>query len=328
MTASPADAPVLAFDVGGTTIKAEVIAGDRTLAAERRPTPPGAAALDAIADLGTTLMRTTDVAAAGVAVRGLVDRKRGVGIFSANIGWRDLPIAAPLTQRWKLPVRVDHDVTMAGWAEWRRGAGRGVADLVYLSLGTGISAAIVSGGRLVRGGAGQAGEVGHVVVDPDGPDCGCGGRGCLEAVASAAAIRREYERRSGQPVDGAEAVLARVATDPTAAAVVDRAVAALGDGLAALVQLLAPARIVVGGGLAMAGDSLLEPLRAVLTGRCRVVAAPEVVTAELGARAGVVGAALLGCQALADAGGGVPGDPAVESGDPAASQRSAVEDVP
>jgi glucokinase len=314
MTPSRAESPVLAVDVGGTTIKAAVIAGDRTVAAEQRPTPRGAAAVDAIADLGAELVAAVPgVEAAGVALPGIVDRRRGVGVLSANIGWRDAPVAEPLAHRWGIPVRIDHDVTIAGVAEWRHGAGRGVDDFVYVSLGTGISATLICAGRLVRGGIGQAGEVGHVVVRPDGPACGCGARGCLEAVASAAAIRREYDARSGASVAGAAEVVHRAAgtappvaaaaeqtadppaaADPTAAAVLADAIAALADGLAGVVQLLAPARIALGGGLALAGEAvLLDPLRTGLADRCRVVPAPEVVAARFGTRAGVVGAAML-----------------------------------
>jgi glucokinase len=294
MRVPPGDSAVLAFDVGGTTIKAEVIEGGRTLVADQRPTPRGPAAVDAIAEFGSELIAAAPpIGGAGVLLPGLVDARRGVGVFSANIGWRDIPVAGPLAKRWGTPVHVDHDVIVAGWAEWHAGAGRGVNDLVYVSLGTGISAAVVSAGRIVRGGGGQAGELGHIVVRSGGPACGCGARGCLESVASAAAIRRDYETRSGKTATGAEAVVQRAGYDPTARAVMADAVAALADGVAALVQILAPSRIVVGGGLAEAGDALLEPLRAALADRCRVVAAPEVVAARFGRRAGVVGAALL-----------------------------------
>jgi glucokinase len=294
MTVSPDDATVLAFDVGGTTIKAEVIAGDRTLVAEQRRTPRGVAAVDAIADVGSELIAAAPpIDRAGVLLPGIVDWRDGVGVYSANIGWHDAPVAGPLADRWSMPVRVDHDVTVAGWAEWQAGAGRGVDDVVYLSLGTGIAAAVVCGGRIIRGGGGQAGELGHVVVRPDGPVCGCGARGCLEAVASAAAIQREYERLSGEGVIGAEAVVVRADRDPTAGTVLADAIAALADGVAGLVQILAPARVVIGGGLAEAGDALLQPLRVALASRCRVVPAPEVVAARFGRRAGLVGAALM-----------------------------------
>jgi glucokinase len=298
------EAPVLAVDVGGTTIKAELVAGDRILGSDRRPTPRGAAAVDAIGDLGDSLLRCAPtVPRAGVVLPGVVDRHRGVGVFSANVGWDNVPAGPQLAGRWGIPVVVDHDVMAAGWAEWRRGAGRGVDDLAFVAVGTGISAALVSGGRLVRGGSGQAGELGHVVVRPDGPPCGCGARGCLEAVASATAIAHAYQAASGQSVAGAVDVLARAAADAVAQSVVTEAVAALADGLAALVQLVAPARIVIGGGLADAGASWLDAVRTELDRRCRVVPAPPVVAARFGARAGVVGAALLARLGPIDAGG-------------------------
>lgn len=291
------DAPVLAVDVGGTTIKAELVAGDRVVAREQRPTPHGGAAVDAIADLGSELLASRDgqaVARAGVVLPGVVDRHQGVGVFSANIGWREAPVGGQLTDRWGVPVVVDHDVTAAGWVEWRRGAGRGVDDLAFVAVGTGISTALLADGRLLRGGSGQAGELGHIVVRPDGPACGCGARGCIESVASAASIVREYGARSGRrEVAGAADVLARAGDDPVAAEVVADAIDALADGLAALVQLLAPKRIVLGGGLGEAGVAVLGPLGDALGQRCRVIAAPELVPARFGARAGVVAAAWL-----------------------------------
>jgi glucokinase len=294
MRVPPGDSAVLAFDVGGTTIKAEVIEGGRTLVADLRPTPRGAAAVDAIAEFGSELIAAgPPIGCAGVLLPGVVDARRGVGVFSANIGWRDVRVAGPLAKRWGTPVHVDHDVIVAGWAEWQAGAGRGVDDLVFVSLGTGISAAVVSAGRIIRGGGGQAGELGHILVRSDGPACGCGARGCLESVASAAAIRRDYESRSGETVTGAEEVVRRAGYDPTAHAVLADAIAALADGVAALVQILAPSRVVIGGGLVEAGEALLGPLRDALADRCRVVSAPDVVAARFGRRAGIVGAALL-----------------------------------
>jgi glucokinase len=285
---------VLAIDVGGTTIKAELVDGDQILADERRPTPRGAAALDAIGELGDALLRKAPgVPRAGVVLPGVVDRHRGVGVYSANVRWRDVPAGSFLAERWGIPVVVDHDVTVAGWAEWRRGAGRGVDSLVFVAVGTGVSAALVSGGRLLRGGRGHAGELGHIVVRPEGPACGCGARGCLESIASAAAITRAYATATGRSVPGAADVVARAAHEAGARSIVRAATEALADGLATLVQLVAPERIVLGGGLADAGDAWLDPLRIALDGRCRVVPAPPIFLARFGARAGVVGAALL-----------------------------------
>ncbi len=114
-----------------------------------------------------------------------------------------MPVTAPVAAALGLPVTMVHDVTAAGIAEWRCGAGRGVDDLAVVVIGTGIAVTLVTGGALVRGGAGQAGELGHVVVRPGGPPCACGQRGCLEAISSARAIADAYAARSGRPVDGA-----------------------------------------------------------------------------------------------------------------------------
>ncbi len=307
MTVSPlpADSPVLAVDVGGTTIKAAVFAGPgvdgvgEVLASGVEATPHGDAALEAVAVLGRRLVDEAEAAGAGRATRaglvvpGIVDRRRGVGVFSANIGWRDLEFGPPLRAAWGMPVLVDHDVTVAGWAEWQAGAGRGCDDMFFVALGTGIAATIVAGGRLVRGGPGQAGEFGHVVVRPGGPVCGCGGRGCLEAVSSAASIARAYADLTGRQVEGSVDVLAAMTDDPAAVQVWDEALAALADGLISVVNLLSPARIVVGGGLADAGDALIKPLFDALAERANLVPVPDIVAAEFGVRAALVGAALM-----------------------------------
>ena len=185
-----------------------------------------------------------------------------------------------------------HDVTAAGTAEWRCGAGRGVDDLAVVVIGTGIAATLVTGGTVVRGGCGQAGELGHVVVRPGGPPCACGRRGCLEAISSARAIADAYAARSGRSVDGAIDVFTRLGRDPVADEIWQEAADALADALLMVRALLAPSRIVVGGGLAGAGEALLAPVRARLEGAAGPEAVPPVVAAELGSRAGVVGAAL------------------------------------
>jgi glucokinase len=154
-----------------------------------------------------------------------------------------------------------HDVTAAGTAEWRCGAGRGVDDLAVVVIGTGIAATLVTGGTVVRGGSGQAGELGHVVVRPGGPPCACGQRGCLEAISSARAIADAYAARSGRSVDGAIDVFTRLGRDPVADEIWQEAGDALADALLMVRALLAPSRIVVGGGLAGAGEALLAPVR-------------------------------------------------------------------
>jgi glucokinase len=301
---------VLAVDVGGTTIKAEVTDDSgMPVAAGSAPTPKGAAAIDAVAALGTTLIKEAGsdaVVAAGVVLPGIVDRERRVAVYSANVGWSSVPAGEILERAWGIPVAVDHDVTCAGWAEWLTGAGQGCDDMAFVAIGTGISAALVSGGRLLRGSTSgktgdsrQPGEIGHVVVRPDGPACGCGARGCMEAIGSAAAIARAYAAVSGTEMRGALDVELAAAHDERARKVWDDAMSALADGLAVLTALIGPERIVIGGGLARSGDFLLRPLIALLPERVRVQPVPELALAAHGMRAGLAGAALLGREQLA-----------------------------
>lgn len=297
MTALSSCGAILAVDLGGTQVKAELVGpDDAVLASAHRDTPRSGAedVLDAVCSLAREL--TTGPAPQperiGLAVPGIVDIIAGTGVLSANLGWRNAPVARIVARSLGLPVVMAHDVTAAGLAEHRLGAGRSVDDVVVVVVGTGISAALVVGGHIVTGGLGQAGELGHVVVRPDGPRCGCGRRGCLEAVSSAAAIARAYASESGTAVAGAAQVRDRLGSDPIADAVWAEAVSALADGLLATVGLLGSSRIVVGGGLSRAGDALLAPLRTLLVERCTVEVAPEVVPAMLGERAGLVGAAL------------------------------------
>lgn len=300
LPALAADERVLAVDVGGSTIKAEVVDGRGDVCASAVvATPPGGAAAESVAGLGRRLIDEVEadgrgqLSRAGVVLPGIVDRDRGIGVLSVNIGWRNLALGAPLRTAWGMPVLVDHDVTAAGWAEWQTGAGRGCDDVFFVAIGTGVAAATVAGGRLLRGGLGQAGELGHVVVRPGGPVCSCGGRGCLEAVSSASAIARAYAAVSGRQVEGAVDVLAAMADDSTAVRVWDEAIAGLADGLVVIVNLLSPARIVVGGGLAEAGDALVKPLHDAVAARASIVPVPQIVTAEFGSRAALVGASLL-----------------------------------
>jgi glucokinase len=290
---------VLAVDIGGTSIKAEILdAGLTRCAAASAPTPRsnGVRTLSAVIDLGRKLLSGSPAGAVvsrvGLAVPGVVDVDRGVGVVAANLAWQDMPVTAPVSAALGLPVTMVPDVTAAGLAEWRCGAGRGVDDLAVVVIGTGIAVTLVTGGALVRGGSGQAGELGHVVVRPGGPPCACGQRGCLEAISSARAIADAYTARTGRGVDGAVEVSARLGFDAVAREVWQEAADALGDALLIVRALLAPSRIVLGGGLAGAGEALLAPVRARLERAASLQAAPPVVAAQLGARAGVIGAAL------------------------------------
>jgi glucokinase len=300
----------VALDIGGTTIKAALVDRDGTVMARlRRPTPPHdngpdevlAAILATIDELTGSAPRSDGVRAVGLAVTGIVDERRGMAVHSQNVGWRNVPVRSLVEQATRLPVGFGHDVRAGTLAEWRLGAGRGLEDLVFVPIGTGVSAGIVVQGRLVTGG-GYAGEIGHVDVG-HGVPCTCGGRGCVEAVASAAAIARRYTAASGRPVAGAREVAERMAAgDPTARQIWNDATEALALALAWTSVVLAPQAILLGGGLARSGSLLFEPLGQALGRHLGVVRRPQLVPATLQDDAGFLGAALLAWEALGQTG--------------------------
>ena len=293
---------MLAVDVGGTEIKAALLRanpehGPTVLERARRPTPRGAdgtatarAVVTAVAELTSEFGERTELAACGVVVPGVVHD--GVGIYSANLGWQHFPFAAALADAIDRPVAFGHDVGAGGLAEQRLGAARGCRDVVVMPIGTGIAAALVMDGAL-RTGGGYAGEIGHVDVG-HGERCGCGATGCLEAVASSAAIARRYSARSGRPVSGAADVVVAVGEgDPVAVGVWDDALDALARGVRVLATLIGPEVVVFGGGLAMAGELLVKPVADRLAALLTFQRMPELRLAELGDEAGSLGAGLL-----------------------------------
>lgn len=300
-------APVLAVDVGGTHIKSATLDATGVLGPIRRsPTPrsaddPGGVVVAAVAELVAEAVSTAGVQAAGVAIPGHVDERAGIGVWSSNLRWRDYPFTQALRAATGHQVALAHDVRAAGEAEARIGAAAGLDDVAVVTIGTGIAAALRLGGRSYAG-RGLAGELGHTVVIPDGPACHCGNHGCLEAIASAGAIVRRFERESGRRVDGAREVL-RLTHDGDALArqVWDDALAALAVGLAQLTALVAPQAVVIGGGLAEAGDELIEPLRAGLARACSASSPPALLLARLGQDAGTWGAAFAARDLLAEA---------------------------
>ncbi|MEN0069484.1 MAG: ROK family protein [Propionicimonas sp.] len=298
-------AAVLAVDVGGTQIKSAVLDHAGVLGPIRRtPTPrsagdPGGAVVAAVAQLVAEAAGTTSFRAVGVAVPGHVDEGAGTGIRSTNLGWRDYPFTTALRAATGQRIALAHDVRAAGEAEARIGAAHGFDDVAVVTIGTGVAAALRLGGRSYTG-RGLAGELGHTVVVPDGPECRCGGNGCLEAIASAGALERRYQQESARSVDGAHEILRLArAGDPLARRIWEEAIAALVTGLAQLSALVAPEAVVIGGGLAEAGEELLEPLRAGLARSCRAGTAPVLLLARLGQDAGTWGAALAARDLLA-----------------------------
>ncbi len=297
----PPTAPsVLAVDVGGTGIKAVRLDADANVVTQaERPTPvaDGPAAVVAAVRAAALELAGPEVVAAGVVVPGAVDVATGTARYAANIGWQDVPLRDLLAGDLGIPVAVEHDVRAAGLAERMLGRAQGVLDCLIVVIGTGIAGVVVSGGVAVRGDADLAGEIGHVPVHPEGEVCACGQRGCLETYASGAAIARRYRARGGALAGASarEIAVARAA-DPVAAQVWDEAIDALGIALASYTMLLDPRLVVLAGGLATAGAALLDPVQVALAGRLTWRPAPAVVLSPLGARAGQLGAAILGWQ--------------------------------
>ena len=290
---------VIAIDVGGTGIKAGLVDDTGTLLhIERHPTGAtrGAdAVLATILDIATSLAQRSGgrAIAAGIVVPGVVDERRGIATWAANIGFRELPLRDLLAEHLGLPAALGHDVRAGGAAEARLGAGRGYEYMIFMAIGTGIAGAHVVRGVAFAGAHGAAGEVGHLIVRPGGPKCGCGALGCLEAVASAAAIGRTYAERTGTSATAADVAARASAGEAAAQAVWAEAVDALADGLHATITLNDPEVVVVGGGLAEAGDALLAPLDAALAGKLTFQRKPALVKAALGDEAGCLGAGLL-----------------------------------
>ena len=300
---------VAALDVGGTGMKCALVAPDgRVWHAERHPTEAsrGPAAVVAticeVADglVGKARADGLEALAVGVAVPGVVDEAAGVAVWSANVGFRDVPLRHLISERVGLPAAIGHDVRAGGVAEARLGAGSGERHVLFVAVGTGIAAAHVVDGKAFAGAHGAAGEVGHVIVRPGGPKCGCGARGCLESVASASAIGRRYAELSGITDAAAFDVAARAAAgEPLATAVWKDAVEALADGLLTAQALYDAGIVVLGGGLAEAGEALLSPLRVALDQRITFHRMPQLTRAALGDSAGCLGAALLALDSMA-----------------------------
>ena len=298
---------VAAVDVGGTRIKAALVtAAYDTLAAVTTPTPMdiaadiGAVVLTAVTDLLAMAAhddRPARLVGCGVVVPGLVDELRGVGVYSVNLGWRDLPIRDSVASVLGVPTVVGHDVRAGLLAETRLGAARGASHALFLPIGTGIAGALLLDGAVITA-DGRAGELGHLVIDPAGPACGCGATGCLEAIASAAAVEREYAARAGGNASAEEVAVRASAGDPDAAAVWARAVAALAQAIVATVTITGVDLVLIGGGLAESGAALLDPLRADVASRLTLQRPPRLVKAAFGVRAGCLGAACLAWDAV------------------------------
>lgn len=297
--ASAEGAPtILALDIGATTIKAGLVAPDGSRFSELRyPTGRGdgpAAVLSRVADVAAevaSLSGSTAISRAGIAVCGAVGPD---GLVTAvNLGWKAEAVGAVVADRLGLPVTVLNDAHAGAIGEGGFGAAKGMHDYLYVSLGTGIGAAVVRDGKVVAGAHGRAGELGHVSVDPRGRLCACGSRGCLETFMSAAAIEARWLEVHGQQLPARKIIDEVIGLDPDATALWKEAIEALAAGLLTVMSLIDPAAIVLGGGLSGAGDRLIDPLAAAVRAASRPFhAATDLRLAALGDWSGCAGAAV------------------------------------
>jgi glucokinase len=296
MTAPSAPPAVLALDVGASRIKAALIASDGSRRTEQlRPTERtegSAAVLRRVADMAAEVAAepATGIVACGIAVCGAVSPD-GL-VTSVNLGWEQAPVGRVLSRRLGMPVTVLNDAHAGAIGEGRFGAAQGMNDYLYVSLGTGIGAAIVKDDRVLGGAHGRAGELGHISVDRRGRLCACGSRGCLETYMSAAALEAHWIEAHGSPLPARKIIDQVIEREPTATALWDESIEALAEGLLTVMSLVDPAAIVLGGGLSGAGAHLTEPLSAALKAGSRPFhAGAELLLATLGDWSGCAGAA-------------------------------------
>jgi glucokinase len=302
----------IGIDIGGTKIAGGVVDELGSLVEfDRVPTDAGDA--EAIEDAIATMIQRLAGGRrmpVGVAAPGFIDAGQSTVYYTPNIPWRNEPLRERLERRLDLGVVVDNDANAAGWAEFRFGAGRLVSDMVMLTSGTGVGGAVIAGDRLLRGGFGVAGELGHMRVVPDGIPCGCGARGCIEQYGSGRALQRmagaiadaggigaalaAERERAGGVLEGAAIGRLIQERDPGAVAALAELGSWLGQACSSLAVVLDPQLFVIGGGVADAGDLLLDPVKQAFSGHLPARGfhpEPAFAVAELGNEAGVVGAA-------------------------------------
>lgn len=308
---------ILALDFGGTKLSAAVLERDalrneqpRWFDLRREYTPHGADAayeLAAMLRLARQVLSDRVPAAVGVSFGGPVDFATGTVRLSHHVaGWESFPLPDRLQREFGAPAVVDNDANAAALGEHRFGAGRGVDDLMYVTVSTGVGGGWVLGGRAWRGHNGMAGEIGHTVVDPDGPLCLCGKRGCVERLASGPYMAADYEAEKGRRgereqrsessvagLTGKDVAERAAAGDPLAAKILMRGARALGVGLGNAANLLNPQRFVLGGGVTKSGEAWWEEVRRTARATALPEVAFDIVSAMLGDDAPLWGAVAL-----------------------------------
>lgn len=309
----------IGIDIGGTKIAGALVDESGSIVREMRvPTPATdvVALTEAVAEIINELADGQSVVGAGIAAAGFIDADQSHIVYAPNLSWRNEPFKANLEKLVSVPVLLENDANAAGWAEYRYGAGIGTRHMVMLTIGTGVGGAVIADSRMLRGGFGIAGELGHLRLVPNGKLCGCGQHGCLESYGSGSALLKsarelvasgdpkgarlaQLERSAGQ-LTGTEVYQAIQEQDPGALELLADLGSWIGQAIGSLVAILDPEIVVIGGGVSAAGDLLLNPIReAYLEHLPARGYRPElkIVAAEFVNDAGVVGAADLVRQA-------------------------------
>ncbi len=304
---------VLSIDFGGTQTRAAVVTRDGKLLSRVRADTQAVQGPEAViarmkqtAHAALAQSDGSPIAAIGLSAPGPINPYTGVIYTAPNMpGWKDIPIAAIVTEEFGAPCYAGNDANLAALGEWQFGAGRGCHDIIYLTISTGIGSGIVSRDQLILGKEGLASEAGHMVVEPNGPRCGCGSYGHLEALASGPSIARIMEERlangeasslqarRGQ-IDARMVSEAALQGDALAAEVFQRAAEYIGLGIASLINLFDPEIVILGGGVTNAGDLLFGPVRRVALARCMPMLGRgvRIVRAALRDDVGLLGAAV------------------------------------
>jgi glucokinase len=302
----------IGIDIGGTKIAGAVVTEEGEIVAEDR-VATAAGDSDGIVDQVVAMVRRLsagrDIRAAGVAAPGFIDTSQSIVYYTPNISWRHEPLRERLLTQLDMAITIDNDANAAGWAEFRFGAGRLATDMTMLTIGTGVGGAIVTQDRLFRGGYGAGAEIGHMRVVPNGLPCGCGARGCIEQYGSGRALLRMANsiadaggiglalaalRAEKGALTGNDVASLIVAGDAGALQALREVGGWLGQACASLSAILDPQLFVIGGGVSIAADLLLDPIRESFLSHLPARGyhpEPEFTIAQLVNNAGVVGAA-------------------------------------
>jgi glucokinase len=312
---------LIGVDVGGTKIASGIVDEKGNISCRtRHPTDVGSpertinsivhAIQDTIVNFGGN---QTDISASGLGIPGKVDSAKGIGILSVNLNWRNIPVTSMLEEQIHIPCFIENDVKAATLGEIRYGAGQFIHNLIYLSVGTGIAAGVVINGEIYNGSSGMAGEIGHAVIEPNGPRCKCGTRGCLEAVATGPAIAaqayaaiqagtatilKEMASQNDEQLTTEMVVQAAAQGDRVALAALDEAGHYLGKAIFNLILHYDPQMVLLGGGVSNAGVLILDPIRRELENMMlwsfsarEIINPDKVVLSHLGQDVAILGAA-------------------------------------